>query len=100
MKRVIASVAVLAAVLTVPGCTKQQLQGQASSYLILDSIVAARGNEPDKDLGVLDSDVVTAGSIYADLGKVTFRLAMKDPGTATTPSVPTQANFITVTRYH
>jgi hypothetical protein len=91
---------VAAAALAAPGCTTQQLTGQASSYLIVDSVLAARGNEPDKDLGVLDSDVVTAGAIYADLGKLTLRLGMKNPGSPQSPSVPTSANYITVTRYH
>src|ERR1043165_695688 len=100
MKRTVGTIAVLAATMAAPGCTKQQLTGQSSSYLILDSILAARGNEPDKDSGVLDSDVETKGSIYADLGKVQFRLALKDPGTSSNPSVPTSANYITVTRYH
>jgi hypothetical protein len=98
--RVAAMALVAAAATALPGCTKVQLEGQSSSYLIVDSILAARGNEPDKDLGILDSDVVTGGSIYADLGKVTLRLGMKDPGSARNPSVPTSANFITVTRYH
>lgn len=89
-----------AVALAAPGCTTQQRTGQSSSYLIVDSILAARGNEPDKDSGVLDSDVLTAGSVYADLGKVALRLGMKDPGSTQRPSVPTSANYITVTRYH
>jgi hypothetical protein len=91
---------VAGALVTVSGCTKAQLTGDAASYLIMDSVTAARGNEPDKDSGVLDSDVSTNGSVYADLGKVQLRLGMKDPGTPQNPSVPTSANYITVTRYH
>ena len=100
MRHVIGTLFVLAAVVAAPACTKQQLAGQSSSYLILDSILAARGNEPDKDSGVLDSDVVTDGAVYADLGKVVFRLGLKDPGSSTSPTTPTSANYITVTRYH
>ncbi|HXT70004.1 MAG TPA: hypothetical protein VN700_09635 [Vicinamibacterales bacterium] len=91
---------VAGALVSAPGCTKAQLEGQSSSYLIVDSVLGARGDEPDKDAGVLDSDVVTKGSIYADIGRVTLRLGLKDPGTAQNPAVPTSANFITVTRYH
>lgn len=96
-----AAMAVLAAaVMTTSGCTKQQLEGKSSSYLIIDALQGARGDEPDKASGVLDSDVVTEGSVYADLGRVTLRLGMKDPGTTQNPSTPTSANYITVTRYH
>ncbi len=91
---------VAGALVTASGCTKQQLTGQASSYLIVDAIQAARGDEPDKNSGVLDSDVSTKGSVYADLGKIQLRLAMADPGTPQNPTVPTSANYITVTRYH
>jgi len=31
---------------------------------------------------------------------VTLRLGLKDPGSATTPTTPTQNQFITVNRYH
>ena len=92
--------AALLAAIAAPGCTAQQREGQSASYLILDSILAARGNEPDKDSGVLDSDVQTSGSVFGDLGKINFRLALKDPGVSTDPATPTTTNFITVTRYH
>jgi len=66
----------------------------------MDSILAARGSEPDEEAGVLDSDVETNGSVYADIGRVTLRLGLKDPGPSTNPSTPTTTNYITVTRYH
>ena len=100
-----AAAAALGAALILPGCTKQQTQGAASSYIIIDSMVAARGNTPDEESGVLDSDVVTtlpAGgtTVFPDVARFTLRLGMKDPGSATSPTEPTSANFITVTRYH
>lgn len=89
----------LSSTIAAPACTKQQTEGQSSSYLIINSILAARGNEPDEEFGVLDSDVVTGGSVYGDLGKITLTLGLKDPGVAVNPAIPTTTNFITVTRY-
>jgi hypothetical protein len=42
---------------------------------------------------------VTKGVYYSDNGQVTLRVAMKDPGSATSPTSPSTTNFITVTRY-
>ena len=87
-----------------PGCTKQQMQGQASSYLIVSQLVAVAGTlgagaEGD-ETNVLDSDVSIQGSAISDMGRVAFILGMKDPGSAGTPTTPTSANFITVNRYN
>jgi len=38
-------------------------------------------------------------TIFEDFGRVTFDLGLKDPGTTNTPTRPTSANYITVTRY-
>lgn len=83
------------------GCTKGQLQGESSSYLIVDSLVAgATAGGP----GVLDSLVCaptsTTPPCLDDSAFVTMQLALKDPGTSTAPNVPTTTNYITVTRYH
>jgi hypothetical protein len=83
-----------------PGCTAKQLEGQSSSYLIIESILAARGDTPDEDFGVLDSDVSTNGTIYADIANISLMLGMKDPGSQINPATPTSANYITVSRYH
>lgn len=89
-----------ASFVTLPACTSQQLTGQSSSYLIIESIRAAKGSAPDSESGVLDSDVLTNGSVFGDIANVSMQLGLKDPGSTTSPSVPTSANFVTVTRYH
>jgi hypothetical protein len=72
-------------------------ESRASSYLIIDELGASNGAKPGEFGSVLQSDVQTNGSIYEDLGKMTCRLAIKDP----TLSVGlTQMNFITITQYH
>ena len=81
-------------------CTGRQLAGTSPAYLIMDSLLAAPGAQPDTFSGVLASDVLTNGGIFADNGQVTLRVAMKDPGSTSSPTQPSTTNFITVTRYH
>ncbi len=76
------------------GCAAAGRPGQASSYLIVESFLAASGAEPGTFTGTLASDVVTDGSVYADPGEVVFALAMKNPDVPSSP-----ANFITLRRY-
>jgi len=95
-----AALLLAASFVALPGCTSTQLQGQSSSYLIIESIRAARGDTPDEDFPVLDSDVSTNGTIFGDIANINLMLGMKDPGSTTNPSNPTSANYITVTRYH
>ncbi len=91
---------VLAAAMTLPGCTDVQKQGLSSSFLIVESMQAASGAEPTKLGANLASDVRTKGSVFADGGQVLLRLALKDPGTLSSPLEPSTHNFITVSRYH
>jgi len=99
---------VLGMVASLASCTSVQRDGQGTSYLIVDSLLAASGATPAEFGGTLASDVITlvpagqdadgnelfAPTIFADPGQVTFRLAPKDPSVRLMP-----ANFITVTRY-
>jgi hypothetical protein len=82
-------------------CGDMQREGTGSSFLIVDALSAAPGAEPDKFGNTLFSDVITTKDgqtgVFADIGKVSFSLAMKDAGSA---AAPTTANFITVDRYH
>jgi hypothetical protein len=110
LARVLCALAVIAAPLS--GCTQAQLDsGSSSSYLILTSLDAASGARPSEFGNVLPSDVITnvkvtigdedvfVPTIFEDVGRVSFALALKDPGTGTSPTQPTPNNFITVTRY-
>ncbi|HVL65625.1 MAG TPA: hypothetical protein VM364_00035 [Vicinamibacterales bacterium] len=87
-------------------CGDMVRQGTASSYLILTSLEAASGAEPGQFGGTLSSDVITVTdqatgqtTIFADLGRATFRLALKDPGAPVSPNSPSLANAITINRY-
>ena len=103
-------VLLIAAAAVLPGCTKQQLQGQGASYLIIENLTALPGkvagsaSEDTDEKNVLESDVVAnvsgTATVVADGGRAVLRLGLKDPGTSTNPSQPTSTNFITVTRYN
>jgi hypothetical protein len=102
----------LAALLLVTaGCTGAPRDGVSASYLIVDSLEAASGAEPATFNGTLASDVVTVvnrqqggaevqqPTVFEDFARVSLSLALKDPGSPTSPAQPTTTNFITVTRY-
>ena len=75
-------------------------ESRSSSLLIIERIGAARGGTSDEPLTtLLESDVVTSGAVFDDIGRVTTRLALKDPGTPQNPASPTSANYVTVDRY-
>ncbi|MCC7007567.1 MAG: hypothetical protein IT184_02010 [Acidobacteria bacterium] len=89
----------LGTAMVVPACTAGQLAGQSPAYLIVDQLEAASGTGEDFE-GSLTSDVQTKGSVFEDVGRVAFRLALKDPGATDSPTTPSTTNFITVRRYH
>jgi hypothetical protein len=82
------------------GCSSTVREGRSPAYLIIDTLAASSGNEPDKTSGELSSDVTTLGTVFEDLGSVTFSAALKDIGPAGSTPTPTSNNFITVNRYH
>jgi hypothetical protein len=98
----------LAGVLTLivlsSSCGDLTRQGTASSYLIVVTLEAASGANEGVFGNTLLSDVVTVvggrATFFNDLGRVNFRLGMKDPGSSGAPTTPTPANWITVDRYH
>jgi hypothetical protein len=94
-------------------CTKGQVSGGDSPvYVVVDGVSAAAGAQPTQFGGTLASDVLTyvkkninnaqvcVPTVFEDPGRVTVHLQMKDPGSAAVPTIPTQANTVTLTRYH
>jgi hypothetical protein len=99
MKRVVlAAFVVLSA-----SCGELTRQGTGSSYLTIEALEAASGADPTEFGGDLASDVLTVvedvPTVFADPGRVNFALRMKDAGPAGSPTQPTSANAITITRY-
>ena len=93
------------------GCGEVARTGRAPAMLIIERLEAASGAAPDEMGSFLQSDVQTLVSetingqivrvptIFNDVGSVTFRLALKNPGSAGAPLTPTTLNEITVSRY-
>lgn len=85
-------------------CGTLTRQGTSPAYLIIQSIEAATGNDPDTFKSFLLSDVITVvddvPTIFNDVARVTFALGLKDPGPASSPTAATQNNWITVDQYH
>ena len=99
MKRALLGLFVLASV----SCGSMTREGTSSSYLVISALQAASGADAEEFGGDLESDVVTVvdgrPSIFADPGRVTFVLALKDPGPPGSPITPSPANAITIDRY-
>lgn len=75
-------------------------EGTGTSFLIVEGMDFAPGNDRTQFEATLHSDVNTPGGNFDDLGRATFRLGLKDPGPSTAPNTPTQNQFITIDRYH
>jgi len=80
-------------------CGEVARTGQSPAFVIIDSIQGASGANPGAFASVLPSDVVTNGTVFNDLGQVTMRLAMRNPGTPSNPTSPSTLNEVTITRY-
>ena len=76
-------------------CAATGRPGEASSYLIVQSLEAAPGSKPTTFTGTLASDVLTNGGILEDPARASFRLEMKDPAITS----PSPVNFITLRGY-
>ena len=82
----------LAALFALAGCSDAVRTGQASSYMIIQSMAGGSDNS-----AVVHSDVITdKGTVFQDNGTATIQVAMKDPQ----GPGPTEVNAITITQYH
>ena len=111
LRRFFALVALIGAATS---CGDVVRNGRAPSYLVVDSLQGVRGaTTQGTPSSTLISDVITnvispapctqdapCPTIFGDTGEATMHIALKDPGTATAPSSPTEVNAITITRYH
>lgn len=106
------TVALAAAIAAGTSCGHANTTGRAPSFLIIDSLQASSGAQPDAFGNTLESDVITnvkqtiggqevyTPTVFEDLGKVSLRIGLKDTGGANAPTEPSAINSITVTRYH
>ena len=81
----------MVATVVLPSCSKAVRTGQASSYLIITSLVGGQ-----QDDTTVESDVVSDdGTVFTDVAQATFELQMKDPNGLG----PSPANSITLSQY-
>jgi hypothetical protein len=93
------------------GCGKASRTGRSPAYVVVQGIEAASGAEPGKFGTELFSDVETivkkqvdgeevgVPTIFADPGRVSLTLSLKDIGQPGNPTAPTTNNAVTLTRY-
>jgi hypothetical protein len=91
----LACIAALAA--AAAGCGVAE-QGRAPVVLRIDALDAQPGGASTYG-GYLHSDVMTNGTPFNDVGRVTLSLVLKDPGAPGVANTPSELNTITVTRY-
>lgn len=80
-------------------------EGSGTSFLILDALeFSESGGRTTSFVGNAVSDVITVvddvPTVFGDIARATFRLGLKDPGTATSPTSATQNQSITLNRFH
>lgn len=96
-----------AVALSAASCGEVARTGQSPAFLIIDSLQGASGADPGTFGSIVSSDVVTnvptgavlIPTVFADLGRVTVRLALRNPGTPGSPTSPSTLNEVTLTRY-
>jgi hypothetical protein len=94
------------------GCSEFTRQGHSPVQPVIVSLEAASGARPDQMGGTLQSDVITfvrtpepcsptnpCATIFNDVGQVTMRIVLKDPGSPTGAASPSALNQVTFTRY-
>jgi hypothetical protein len=100
-----------AAVAASTSCGDVARTGRSPVLLVIETVEAASGADPNTFSQVLLSDVQTiversvggetqqVPTVFNDLGRATFRLVMKNPGVPESPLNPTALNEVTLTRY-
>jgi hypothetical protein len=87
----IGAATMLSLLLGVTSCSEMTRTGDASSYLVINTLTGGPQND-----ATVESDVVSdTGGIFTDVGQATLQLQMKDVG----GPGPSPANAITITQY-
>ena len=93
------------------GCGEFVRQSRSPSQIVINSLQAASGAEPDTFGGTLYSDVITnvqktvngtqvsVPTVFSDSGQVVMSLILRDPGQPGLASTPSAINQVTFTRY-
>ncbi len=105
----LAAVALAAALAA--GCGEVSRSGRSPSQLVIVTLEGASGAEPD-DFGTtmfsdvetlvdeqVEGETVQVPTIFADNGRVTLRLILKDQGVPGVGAAPSALNAVTISRY-
>lgn len=85
----------LAGLVCTAGCGEVVRQGTGNGFLVIDSLLGAKGGATSATFGnVLSSDVIMNGGIWDDPGRVTMRLVPKDISSTLSTN-----NWVTINRY-
>jgi len=85
----------LAAAVAAASCGDVARTGRSPVQIVIVNMIAASGSDPTKFTGVLQSDVLTKGSVFNDIGSADLQIQLKNPGIA-----PTSLNQVTGDRIH
>ena len=103
---VLSAVVVLSA-----SCGDVSRSGRSPVQIVVRSLAAASGAEPDRMGGTLQSDVIVmitedpcsienpCPTIVNDVGEVELSLLLKDPGSPAASASPSALNMVTINRY-
>ena len=109
-RRTVAGVIAMAAAVSA-GCGDVVRQGRSPVQLVILSLEAASGAEPDDLGGTLQSDVLTnvtqtingqqvrVPTVFNDSAQATLSLILKDPGQPGLTATPSLINQVTISRY-
>ena len=91
------------AVLAATSCGEVARTGQSPAFLIIDALDGASGADPNNFTTTVFSDVETVvedvPTRFNDVGRVSLRLGLRNPGSPGSPTSPSTLNEITITRY-
>lgn len=100
--------AALGSVALTSGCGDVARTGRSPVQLVIDSVEAASGAD-DQDFGsfllsdvetlIEDADGNLIPTFFNDVGQVTMRLVLRDPGAPGIPAAPSALNAVTITQY-
>ncbi|HZI80708.1 MAG TPA: hypothetical protein VFD69_14400 [Vicinamibacterales bacterium] len=109
MKPIRVGICALLAAVAASGCGDVATSSRGPSILVIESLTAASGADPQEFGGTLNSDVITNVTepapcsdtspcpvVFPDLGQVRLSLAAKNQASTTGP---TDLNTVTITRY-
>lgn len=109
--RTLGCTALALAVMLSASCGDVVRDSRSPSQIVIMSLQGASGASPDEMGSTVLSDVLTlvdqtvgtqtvqVPTIFNDLGEVTFRLQLRDPGQPGVATGPSPINAVTITRY-